>query len=36
MSGKRNLEWPNWATWAIVGVVLTCIATVGATLNDIW
>jgi hypothetical protein len=30
------LEWPSWATWAIVAILLSSIATVAATLNDIW
>jgi hypothetical protein len=36
MSGKSHLQWPAWASWAVVGIVLTCVATIGATLNDIW
>jgi hypothetical protein len=29
------LSWPWWAPWALVGVVLGCAATIGATLYDI-
>ena len=28
--------WPAWATWAAVGVLLTSLLTIGATLNDIF
>jgi hypothetical protein len=31
-----NLEWPQWATWALFGVILTAVVTVAATINDIW
>lgn len=30
-----RLSWPGWATWALIAVALTCIATVAATLYDI-
>jgi 4-hydroxybenzoate polyprenyltransferase len=36
MSARTHLEWPGWATWALVLVALTCLASIGATLNDIW
>ena len=35
-SPDEQIEWPSWATWALMGVVLTAIVTVAATLNDIW
>jgi hypothetical protein len=35
MRASRIL-WPNWATWALVAVVVTCILTIAATINDIW
>jgi hypothetical protein len=31
-----DLAWPVWATWALVGVILTSIVTIAATINDIW
>ena len=33
---KKSLEWPAWATLTLVATVLTCLVTIGATLNDIW
>ncbi|HWJ39410.1 MAG TPA: hypothetical protein VNR86_11695 [Sphingomicrobium sp.] len=30
------LEWPWWANWALIGVIVTAIVTVAATINDIW
>jgi len=36
MSKAKKLEWPWWSTWAAVFIVLTCAATIAATLNDIW
>jgi hypothetical protein len=33
---RPKLEWPRWATGALVLVFLTTIATIAATLNDIW
>jgi hypothetical protein len=33
---ERTLDWPPWATWAIVAVALTSIVTIAATINDIW
>jgi len=33
---ESRLDWPNWATGALVLVVLTSILTIAATLNDIW
>ena len=30
------VEWPSWATWALVAILLRAIATVAAALNDIW
>jgi len=32
----KPLEWPSWSTWAVVAIVLGSIATIAATLNDIW
>jgi hypothetical protein len=39
MTSPRNdyrQHWPGWATWALVGVVLTSALTIVATLNDIF
>jgi hypothetical protein len=33
---QQDLEWPRWATWALIAVVLTSLLTIAATLNDIW
>lgn len=33
---QAKLEWPGWATWAVVFIVLTSVLTIAATLNDIW
>ena len=30
------MDWPAWANWALVAVILTSIVTIAATLNDIW
>lgn len=36
MPRERNrIEWPKWATVALLVVMITSIATVAATLNDI-
>jgi hypothetical protein len=35
-SEKQPLEWPKWATLTLMLIALACLATVGATLNDIW
>jgi hypothetical protein len=32
----KPLDWPSWSTWALVAIVLGSIATIAATLNDIW
>lgn len=32
---QNVLEWPAWATWALVGVIVSAVLTVAATLNDI-
>ena len=32
----KALEWPAWATWALIAIALSSVATVAATLNDIW
>ena len=34
--GHNNLEWPAWATWALVAVLVTALVTIAATINDIW
>ena len=31
-----HLLWPNWATWALIAVVITSLLTIAATINDIW
>jgi hypothetical protein len=28
--------WPWWSKWALLGVVLSSILTIAATLNDIY
>lgn len=33
---KGKLEWPEWATWALLAVVGTGVITIAATINDIW
>jgi hypothetical protein len=32
----KAIEWPAWATWALIAILLSSVATVAATLNDIW
>ena len=32
----KAIEWPSWATWALIAILLSSVATVAATLNDIW
>lgn len=32
----QQILWPKWATWALIVVVVTCVMTVAATINDIW
>jgi hypothetical protein len=32
----QHLEWPAWATWALIGVFITAVVTIAATINDIW
>ena len=32
----RELEWPQWATLALLGVAVTAVLTIVATINDIW
>jgi hypothetical protein len=29
------LDWPAWATWALLAVIVSAIVTVAATINDI-
>jgi hypothetical protein len=31
----HRLSWPWWAPWALLGVVVTSILTIVATVNDI-
>jgi hypothetical protein len=31
----KSLSWPWWAPWALLGVVVSLIATIAATLYDI-
>ena len=31
-----KLEWPPWASWALLAVFVTCLVTIAATINDIW
>jgi hypothetical protein len=30
------LEWPTWATWASVAILVGSVLTIAATINDIW
>ena len=32
----HQLEWPKWANLALLGIVVTAVLTVIATINDIW
>jgi len=32
----KPLERPAWSTWAVIAIVLSSVATIAATLNDIW
>jgi hypothetical protein len=32
----HQLEWPKWASWAVLGVAVTALLTIAATINDIW
>lgn len=39
MSDQKRVAkmlWPRWASWALVGVVLGVVATLAATINDIY
>ena len=31
-----SIDWPNWATWSLIAVVITSLVTIAATFNDIW
>jgi hypothetical protein len=33
---KAAMDWPTWASWALIAVTLTSLLTIAATLNDIW
>jgi hypothetical protein len=33
---KHSIEWPAWSTYALLVVVVGSLATVAATLYDIW
>jgi hypothetical protein len=32
----HQLEWPKWANLALLGIAVTAVLTVVATINDIW
>jgi hypothetical protein len=32
----ENDLWPKWSNWALAAVVLTCLLTIAAALNDIY
>jgi hypothetical protein len=32
----RPMPWPSWATFAVAAVIVTCLVTIAATINDIW
>jgi hypothetical protein len=36
MQNSEKLLWPKWASWALVAVIITCLLTIAATINDIW
>jgi hypothetical protein len=36
MKHEHSLEWPRWATFALVAVVVTAALTIAAAINDIW
>jgi hypothetical protein len=36
MKSKQQLEWPKWASLALLATVLTATLTLFATINDIW
>jgi hypothetical protein len=31
-----ELEWPAWAPWTLLAIIITALITVVATINDIW
>lgn len=33
---ERKIDWPTWATVALVATFLTAVLTLAATINDIW
>jgi hypothetical protein len=35
MDETKRLSWPVWAPWALLGVAVTCLLTIAATLYDI-
>jgi hypothetical protein len=36
MADRTGMEWPQWANWALVGIAVSALLTIAATLNDIW
>ena len=36
MKHEHSLEWPRWATFALVAVIVTAALTIAAAINDIW
>ena len=35
-SSEHHLDWPKWATWALVAVLVSALVTIAASINDIW
>ena len=35
MDETQRLSWPGWAAWALLGVAVTSLLTIAATLYDI-
>jgi hypothetical protein len=35
MDDTNRLSWPAWAPWALLGVVISSLLTIAATLYDI-
>ena len=36
MKDEHSLEWPRWASIALIAVAVTAALTIAATINDIW